>query len=123
MRGTAEEIWGEKVDPYGVMRTTAADWTDDHERPKKLSQTLTNYWTNGNVILLFFIWFWLANSTAQKINYIKRWNQSINQSINTLWFLVAADRWYAHNNQPKTGARNGWWYGWEARMEGEHGWV
>jgi len=33
MRGTAEEIWGEKVDPYGVMQTTAADWTDDHERP------------------------------------------------------------------------------------------
>ncbi len=33
MRGTAEENWGEDVDPYGVMRTTAADWTDDHEEP------------------------------------------------------------------------------------------
>ncbi len=33
MRGTGEEIWGVDVDPYGVMRTTAADWTDDHEWP------------------------------------------------------------------------------------------
>ncbi len=32
MRGT-EEIWGEDVDPYGVMRTTAADWTDNHGGP------------------------------------------------------------------------------------------
>jgi hypothetical protein len=31
MRGTAEDIWGEEADPYGVMRTMAADWTDDQE--------------------------------------------------------------------------------------------
>ena len=33
MRGTAEEIWGEETDPYGVMRTTVTDWTDDHDAP------------------------------------------------------------------------------------------
>ncbi len=33
MRGTARENWGEDVDPYGVMQTTAADWIDDHEGP------------------------------------------------------------------------------------------
>jgi hypothetical protein len=33
MRGTAEKNWGEDVDPYGVMWTTAADWTDDHKGP------------------------------------------------------------------------------------------
>jgi hypothetical protein len=33
MRGTMEDIWGEEADPYGVMRTTATDWTDDQEEP------------------------------------------------------------------------------------------
>jgi hypothetical protein len=31
IRGTANEIWGEETDPYGVMQTTAVDWTDNHE--------------------------------------------------------------------------------------------
>jgi hypothetical protein len=33
MSGTAEEIWGDDTDPYGVMRMTAEDWTDAQEGP------------------------------------------------------------------------------------------
>jgi hypothetical protein len=32
MRGTAEDIWGEEADPYGVMRTTAVYWTDHQDK-------------------------------------------------------------------------------------------
>jgi hypothetical protein len=33
MRGTADKIWSNDVDPYGVMRMTAEDWTDNQEGP------------------------------------------------------------------------------------------
>ncbi len=33
MRGTADEIWSNNADPYGVMRTMAEDWTVDQKGP------------------------------------------------------------------------------------------
>jgi hypothetical protein len=33
MRGMADKIWSDDADPYGVMRMTAEDWTDDQEKP------------------------------------------------------------------------------------------
>jgi hypothetical protein len=31
MRGTADKIWSNDADPYGVMRMMAEDWTDNQE--------------------------------------------------------------------------------------------
>jgi hypothetical protein len=33
MRGTADKIWSNDANPYGVMKMTAEDWTDDQEGP------------------------------------------------------------------------------------------
>jgi hypothetical protein len=31
MRGTADKIWSDDVNPYGVMRTMAEDWMDNQK--------------------------------------------------------------------------------------------
>jgi hypothetical protein len=74
MRGTADKIWRNTADPYGVMRTTAEDWTDDQEGPTNWLLLILEY---GDLICCFYF-ILLAYSRHKKLIIL---SNEINQSI------------------------------------------